>query len=536
MVDITYTIMLDIAKTAFASGALDVTGRTLGFQCAEGCSMPYELVAQPARLILTLDNADGAFFPDGGGTYAGTIRRGLMVRVQMTYITTQTLWTGWIDTWQFEIHPLSQRPVVIITAIDRSYELSESEYGPRLEYNIRTDAEIQRVLDDTLALPYTSSSAGHAVFDYDVFGTGVFGDNSAYCDFETGLTTLDYAGTPILAPQERLNARQYIEMLVAAEAEGLFWWSGRAGKFRFFNRRHYLHYASIQATVGDSSAAPLLSAGPALYGDVLINRASIAYTIRATGAANSVLYEMDEPLVLYGNAERQFTAQYRDPDVPGAQVYGVDMVYPLPYTDYAVNQISDGSGLDYMQYASVAVEFGASSARVTLRNMSNTLPIWFTMFRLRGTPLTTYDVRTVTRSHATSIATHGMWTYSGNLDLINDADLAEQYAAYLVNQRAVPIMRLAEVTFNANHNATLAAYARDIDVGDRIRVNLTNYGNTGHDRQYIVVGIRYGCKAGADVQLPGQLLTTWVLRPADRIMGALFDSASAQFDAATFTL
>jgi len=400
MVDIAYSVEIDIAKTDFASGALDVSERVLAFSCAEGAEAAYELVTQPARLLLTLYNGDGAFFPDGGGAYAGSVRRGLLVRVRMAYGgQTQQLWYGWIESWQFDPNPLSQQPVVIITAIDRSYELFDAEYTPRMAMDVRVDEEIRQVLDDVLALPYAESeTTGHILFDYSEFGTATFADNSPYYALGQAVETLDYTGTPPLAETETLNARQYIEMLTAAEMDGLFWWSGRDGKFRFLDRHYYLDHQAVVATVGASSTAPLLVAGPALYGDDLINRATIHYTIRRVGTPNSTLYEMDEPLVLYGNGSREFTAQYRDPDAPNAHVYGIDMAYPVAGSDYTVNQISDGSGLNYQQYAEVHVEFGASSARVMVRNLSPTLPIWFTTFRLRGTPLSTYDRRSVTRS------------------------------------------------------------------------------------------------------------------------------------------
>jgi hypothetical protein len=483
--------------------------------------------------LFVLDNSDGAFFPDAGGTYAASLKKGLLVRFTMTYSTSQQLWKGWIEDWTFDIDPNGQK-IVTVTATDKSYEMQEAEYIPTLATDVLVSTEINNVLTSGLiALPYTVSTVGGAIYDYSVYDSAYYMDAAPYIDLETSAETLDYTGDVpegMLKPLEPLNAQQYIAQLCLAEMDGVFYWDGRVGQYRFLDRRYEINNPTVRGTF---TGAGIVDAGQPAYGDDVINRMTVGYALRKEGTAASTLYAIDSPITLRGGEERMFSAQYRDPAVPTARCSGMDMLTPVSGTDYVAYQFSDGSGTNQTTKLLVNVQFGSQSAKVTLRNLEMAAAIYVTTLQLRGTPLTTYERQTVTKSDPTSIAAHGYRRYTHELSLIGNARRPAEYAQVTVNQRKDAILRIPYLSFNAHENATLAGYARDIDVGDRIYVDLS-LKPVGSAKYYTVLGQQYRYNAGID-QMSRTLVTTYILKPVKRLTGAFYDDATAVYDGADVT-
>lgn len=485
-----YSVKIDIDRdSTYGHAKSDITPYVRNLSWNNGMSSPYQEIAPPARLSITLDNSGGAFDLDNASAaYYGLLTKGALVRVQATYsATTYTLFIGKLSA--ITIEPGVYGRDATLQATDLMAELLDAEYVPPLQTNVRTDEVLEAMFaSGIIALPYATDYWILGVSGYSELGsTTVLLGAADMIDFENGVTTLSYAGDN--AGTERgISAQGYIRDAVAAECGGRFFFNSRTGKFTFHNRHHDANY-----TIDETLTGAAIDSMAYRVQDDIVNRVTIGYQPRTLGTAGSIVWELDAPIVLEPGVSKTIVARYRDPDNESAHV-GVINPLPIAMGTDATAYITN-TAIDITAQLSATPNWGGSSAKVQLTNGSGTQSMTVSTLKLRGTPLTSYGKQSVEQFDADSYALYGLYDKSMTLRMVDDDELAQNYADSIVAQFAHGVGRITAVTFNANKNDTRMTCAMTCAIGTYITVDDSS---TGHNADYIVVGERHSVTAGGE--------------------------------------
>lgn len=501
MASATYDVMIDIDRdSAYGHAKSDLTAYVQRMTWNNGMSTPFQEVAPPARLTITLDNTSGAFDPDNAGAaYYGLLKKGTLVRVRATYsATTYTLFIGKVTT--LTIEPGVYGREVTLQANDLMAEMLDAEYIPPLQTTVRTDEVLESLFDSgIIALPYATDYWILGLTGYSELGSTTIPVGATdMIDFDAGKTTLAYAGDNA-GSETGISAQGYIRDVVAAECGGRFFFNSRTGKFTFHNRHHDTNYTVDEAMTGGD-----IDTMDYTYQEDIINRVSINYQTRKLGTAASVLWELDEPITLGPGVSKTITARYRDPDNESAHVGAMDCLPPSPGVDYIAYRT--GTSTVMTHDLNITPNWGGSSAKVQLTNGNGTASITLSTLVLRGTPIITYSKQSAESFDANSYATYGMYDKTITLRMVSDIELVQNYADSIIAQFSSGASRVTTVTFNANKSAVRMARALGSAPGTCISITDSD---SGHDADYIVVGEQHRVTAGGE-----QTHTvTWTLKP-----------------------
>lgn len=477
----------------------DISSRVLRATWNEGFLAGQGDFAEPSTLELEILNEDGAWWQDNSAaTFYGLLVMGLRIRVRRTYNSkTYTQWIGNIAAVSFDPVPYSGRPKSIrISAVGPEGQLLDEGYMPPLRTNARIDTVIEEVLERCLKLPYTSSGW---ILGYSTLGVNTrLRDVTQYISLDTAAETVAWAGAGT-GTDSGNNAQSYLRQLTAAELGGRMFYDPRTGKMTFHGRRHDYRYPEIVWTVdGDDLVDP--GAESVQYGANVINSVTIGYEQITSGAAGSVLWEIDSAIQIRGGERREITAQYRDPDNKTERCSGTDMLRPTAGTDYAAHDTATGGGAVRTGELSVMVTFGAESARLRLVN-TGTQSLYVTTLQVRGTPLVSHDRREFTYSDPDSIALHGRRRLpNGGLDvpMVSAIDTIESYARNIVNRESGGRVDYGAIYVRPTVNGEALWHVLEYGIGARLRLNLSGDEWSEHDAEYVIGGLRHDDDAWAN--------------------------------------
>lgn len=506
MTSAVYLVEVDFDKdAAYAHALSNISGYVLNMTWNNGMTNPEQEFANPAQLSLTLDNSHGDFnLEDSSATFYGLFKQGLLVRVRAVFSsTTYTLFIGKLT---------AQAPLTMdnygeltytLTARDLMEELLDVEFAPELETDVTTDTALrQPFAQGVVALPYASSFwiLGVSTLGVDTVLLG----EAAMVDFDTGNTTLAYAGDTV-GGNTTVRAQQFLREITAAECGGRFFFNSRTGKFTFHNRHHDTNPTSAATlNADDYDEASYTPQSP------VVNKATIHYQPREVGAAGSVIYSNPNPILLAGRESKSLTVRYKDATVEDARIGAMDFVTPQPGVDYIANVEQDGSGAVATHLVVVSVDFGATSATITLTN-ARPRRTYVTTLQLRGTPLRSFARDSVSSApDGDSVYAYDPHSVTITLPAVDDEELAQQYADSLVARKRTPHAVLTAVTFTANAHSDRMTQALTRDIGDVVTVANSDF---DHSRMYAIVGERHSVQPGGEH--PHNV--TWTLKPVDAI-------------------
>lgn len=437
--------------------------------------------------------------------YGFLLTKGTLGRLQVTYsAVTYTKFIGRLD--RKSILPGSYgRRIVTLEFIDPMFELLDTEYQPELQEDVTVNQAIAKVFDNAIApFPYS-----HSYWMVGVQGaselelTTTLYSPPSYT-FETGITTLDYVGDNQHVDGEGINAQTFLRNMVDAEIDGRFWFDASTGKFIFHNRHHDVLNTASDGGITDSQYESDMSSF--LDSEEIVNRVSLSFKPRKIGSAASVIWQADNlPLTLNPLQVYKTTARYRDATLKNARIGAKDWVIPVAGTDYS---IVDGNGANSDDRVTIVVTFNANSADIVIT--SNTLHVLtVNTLQLRGTPIQTFDSRSVTATNPDSeyITKKMPETYS--IPALSDEEFAQQVAQYRINKFSKPLTRFQTVGFIANNSNQRMLNALTFNIENRINVEDTF---TGHDSDYIIVGSRHTVQMGGEHSHE----TTFILKPQSR--------------------
>lgn len=489
------------APTVFNAGDAsnpydDIWAFCEGLRFSYGTDQYTEAVAPASSLVVTVTNIDGAFSPEnppverskgdvqnvappvidspvtvgvevegepGAWLRPGFFSRGMLARLRAAYAgTTHDLYTGILDRVRPAAGERGARRAEL-TFNDPVPQLNSAQYDPPLQEDVTTGATLEALFDSGVLLyPYPADFWLLGVPGASELGASTWLYENTLTDFETGETALAFAGDTTGAGN-LTSAQAYIREIVYAELGGRFFWDGKAGQFRFFERTRDL---MISGTPDAPGALELTEPPEYVWGDDLLNRVTVTYYPRVIGDIASTLYAMGNlPLAIAAGQSRSLTVRYQVADASNAQVAGKDMIVPVPTVDYSANASADGSGADLTDALAVTCNFNALSADLTLVN-SGGATLYIQRFHLRGTPLISYRAVQTTAFDGASMLAQGEYRRTVDLPALGDALLAESYANYLVQRYKLPVGRIAAASLNANRDAATMQNVLAMQIGD----------------------------------------------------------------------
>jgi hypothetical protein len=461
---------------AFNHALSDISGRVLSASFSYGFDAPDQRVAPPATGTVVLDNSDGAFLPgQPGALYAGLLQRDVLIEFKhtaayesaslgVTLDGVPLLLLRVIDI-QIEAGQFGGR-VVVLTLGDWHAELMSVIYDPPLTTNTSTGYAIVMPFDaGLLPLPYAGSYwvLGASVLDTDTTLFSALGNISTY----PGQTTLDYVGDNIDRGQG-VSLYSFIEEMCAAEMDGRFWLSfftypGYTDRPRYqYIARDSLAYYYNSSLKSTFTADTFNDTGNEYeYGRTLCNKLEVTMYPRTLGSVGTELARTASPMLIPGvgipgnkstdnnntGNTRTFTLRYRDPDNPEGTCAATTIIQPVASTDYTGNLAADGSGEDYTSNLVVSVVNKTNAVEVTVSNTALG-PVYLTLFKIRGTPLTARQPLTVTSADAQSIYDYGLNRQSRTIAGVDDVELVQAYADTYVQTHKDPIARFRRVSFD----------------------------------------------------------------------------------------
>lgn len=526
------------APTAFNSGSAlhwreNVAAYVSALEFRDGMQAAYQGMAQPARMLISLENTDGEWLPENSGSpFYGTLVPGTLVFIEAVHGGDVPLWQGVIT--QISVSADETQPFVTLTVEDAMLLLQDTTFTPPLMLDTRTGAALEALFDSgVIVYPYPGE---FTIIDSASYG--VIGESRLFVnwitDFDEGQTVLPYVGDNADSGAG-IGAQAYITDLVGAELGGRFAFDAAQGKFIFHDRHHDIYLPAPTTTLTRAEVV----AAPYLWADDLKNVLTVGYIPRRVGAAASVLYSLPNvPLRLAAGATRTFTAPYRNPDNSVQPVGGLDMIAPLVGTDYIAlseerNSTPTASGAylgtqDYSRYQVVQVEFGAASAKVTVKNAFSEA-VYLTLFQLRGTPIIADTRQEVAARDAESIGDYGLRRRQIEVPALGDGALAQQYARYLVNRYHDPIGRFAAVTLRGEYSDALMTKIVNLQLGDYIDYADSYLENA--QQRYAVVGREHRFNIAGNSHE-----ATFTLQPVEREPWAKLDTVTAIIDTSLIAL
>lgn len=476
----------------YAHSKKAITIWALAYEWRVGMQQAYQEVAPPARLMITLDNSDGAWnIENSSARFYGLFTRDVRIRFRVAWVNGDEIdgapftefnrFLGTIRHIEVGVGTLGEK-IATLTVEDPMLDLLDNEYHPQLQTDVTTDVALAAIFDDPEALAYPYP---HNYWMLGIAGASELGVTTQLfdhdiTDFETGRTTLDYVGHNADVGQG-INAQSLIRTIVASEAGGKFFWDARQSRFRFWDR--YYSQGLDTSSVLDLSPYILQDTPPVyVYAEELLNQVEISYEETELGTPGSVLWQQSTPVSISAGQTRQFTARYRDPDVTSARVGGINMIAPVAVTDYTANTQSDGGGSDVTSSIGVSVQFSAMSAKVSVANPTDATA-YLTACQIRGQPLTTYTRSTATALDGDSIYANGLFFGARNLPLVQDAEFAQDYALSIVSHFKDPIGRFERVTIDMRR---VPKEVLALDIGDVVSISDPQLDNAV--TLYLIVG------------------------------------------------
>jgi hypothetical protein len=189
----------------------------------------------------------------------------------------------------------------------------------------------------------------------------------------------------------------------------------------------------------------------------------------------------------------------------GAKIAGRNINRPFPTRNYTANNAEDGSGVDYTSLVTAKLaETAATRARVEYTNNAP-FDLWIQAgATIEGQAITDYGTFDMTAEDTTSIGSYRRQSFTYPF-VMDDVDVAESMARYLVDLWANPVGRIQSITLPAYQSDTTLTQALTRTIGDRITLAETQ---TQASADYFIIGESF--------QLAGKnVITTWTLEPAD---------------------
>jgi len=443
-------------------------------------------IASSGAVNMTVDSVS----VKASSLYGQLLAEGTLGRFRATFnAVTYTLFIGRLTAFTPTAGANSRR-VVTLTFSDPTLDLLDTEYMPPLFTNVTADEPMTTVFDSPIVpFPYAHSfwilgTQGSSELEL----TTTLYTPPSY-SFDTGKSTYSWVGDNSIDNKDGVSTQSFLRDLVEGEIYGRFFYDPTLPGYRFHNR----HRDALNTTVAFTVTENDYESDMSLYSRLpVLNQSRVSYQPRGTGDAASIIWTADEVITLEARETKKITCRYRDLANPSTRIGATDVLQLLAGTDYVVIATDLQLPATHLVYMSIAA--GASSAEITIVNES-IYNISVTTLNIRGTPLTTYNPRTVERRNYDSTYAYKNTSEQVNYNLIDTDNDAQNIADYRVYKNANPISAFSKLGWIANKTASRMTNALATAIGDRITVSDSWL---SHSADYYTVGMRHSVMFGGE--------------------------------------
>ncbi len=417
----------------------EVTPWVLRAEWRIGLDRPGDHVARVGRLRMWLDNRDGRFNPqNASGPLYGMLlpRRRVLVRTGSP--DGATFFMGYIERITPNVVPGPSNRICLIEAVDGMEILRAHKLDLPLQRGKRSDELVETIIKATAWPPATT---GYFVLD------GAYLDSSTRLGgAETGMALESGQGRYIYAGDswhgERVSSLEALSEVARSEW-GVFYIS-RDGTAVFLDRSWKQRVTAPDLILeGGFSAVE--------YGlDIadVVAEVIVEMRPRELGLPGTVLWQAHGDVRVSPGTERVIRALFHDGN--GNRIGAVDVITPVEGTDY----VADGP-------VSVSMDVSANAARLVLSTDGGS-PVRVSDLRLRGTPLRDFD-GLVIRAYDTGAAqAYQKRTLVYHAPLLDDLNVGEQMAKWLLLLHKTPGARLRRITFDGADDNVLGVSLFDV--------------------------------------------------------------------------
>lgn len=446
--------------------------------------------------IMRLVNQTRLFSPDyTSSVLHGYTKNGRRIRVDALYNGgTATLWYGWITHFALGVGQYDE-PFAELTCTQGLERLQKNPSRLSVQFNQRAD----EVFDQAIAHVIAAPTAEH-YWVLDSSTRSALGRTTSLLDpAEQRSTESGQSTFTVVGDTWQPNTTLWDVSREIFEAEQGVFHQARDGKFAF-NSRHFWASNDIAAfaTTLDSDA----HTGRYEYVDP-VNVVRVTCYPREINAGTAVLWQQQsetrlgqgELLVINGSVT----------SAAGVEISPYSVISPSAGLDFVA--VDSHSGADRTDLISVSAENKGTFVEITLRNPTS-YRLRLTTLQVRGTTLTRFNAITLEASDVSSIVEHGSLQREWDLPVLDDANTARDYAAFLLHEMKNPrglITRLVAVGRPAWIENLI-----NWPFGTRLTLSEFQSGSAAHD--YFVIGERW--KWTQVNELVGELL----LMPASSLM------------------
>lgn len=466
---VTYRVLLNFNDDAdFADSGEDISADVLAINWRLGFDAPYQGLAPPAHARITVRSPTRAYSPE----ITSALTTGTPLRIESDDgTTTRVHFTGSIS----RLEPLpgdqgEKTALIIAESADSALRTAFTRLPPQVN---KSAGQIIEALLDTIPLR-RPALAGYWILG--IVGNSELGSSTRLIGaypraIAHGQSVFAYAADTWA---EGVPADAAIAQTATSERGRFF--ADRDGALIFHDRHHMLLDITPQAAFDDDMDGLLYH-----YETDIANRVAVTVTPRSIGAANTVLWSLENPQLIQPGEEgmRQIIARYRDAE---GRPQGAVTVLPLVAgTDYEANPLSNGLGPDYTASLLVQMHADASAATITLRNTSPYPLYLLAGAQIRGTPLLLNDPITLEQNDWSSLTFYGPHTFTLEPPFLTSIEEANDLAGFELARRKNPRGLVQSMQLNGpTHLPEILART----LFDRVTISETQ---TGHSADYFII-------------------------------------------------
>jgi hypothetical protein len=214
---------------------------------------------------------------------------------------------------------------------------------------------------------------------------------------------------------------------------------------------------------------------------------TVTYPRKVDATATTVLFTLNRYVAIDAGATAKVTGRFIDPNQEAQQVSGIEMVDPVATTDYLFNTATDGSGSNITADLDVVAVYGTNGVEYTLTNNNASIG-YVTFLQARGKGVYTYRPVEYRQEYDAGITADGRMTLTLAMPYQHNPLVGEDFASGLLDMHKDKKLLITGITYSPNKSATLMGYFRDLYVGDRITLCLSDL---GIDSDYFIQGVDF---------------------------------------------
>lgn len=484
----TWQILVDWNKDNLYSHAYsNITSYVIGnLSWFLGCRFG-SAIADETTLNITVNNDSRLFSKEyqdadaGRPLYNKILPGGIPIRVKYN---SNTILTAFLN----DIKPTTKRYDANTAVLEcRGFKqyLDLVPAYPQLQENVTIDQIMTYIALSTANPPSVTRRWFLGTPGYSELGsTTILGALTDLALLDTGQAVIPYSGDNTQFDTNEKDRRNIYDLLkdaLIAESGRSFIFMNRDGKYVFWNRYKFFNDDTPDLTLTNSFE----DAEYTTVQDAIFNEVQVTFYPRVLAGADEIVWQLESSITIRVGTSETIFAHFNN---EGRAIGAKDVVTPVLGADFAFS-VGD---------ASIAITPKGQGAEITLTNNGTDTAICTTLI-LRAKPLKSNNRVTITERDTTLINRYNKRVKKIDAKLVTTAEWAKQVAQFELIELSKERARINRVKLKNNANSFTYGIGSCVRVIDD---------QTGHDRNYIIIGERWTIDARND-----SYITEWELTP-----------------------